>query len=711
MNKNGKKGPMTQADKIKEKARAANEQRLLKREMEIDNMSPDAVLNELKNKGIPTFGTAAERKDRLKKHNGITPTTGGGAEGMGRIEDLSSAPEPPKMVKRSGVVDKIEEMKIKREERRKKMEEGKRVKLEREAENLAIGKVGDVDFELMIDRYRAGISKMKPHWAPDSLKINVCVRKRPIFKKELQAGELDSVSVTNPNVIVHDCKYRVDGITKYLDNNEFMFDNTFSEKESSEDLYKYSIKSLIPLLFSKGVVTCFAYGQTGSGKTFTMKGSQEVAIRDLFSIAERSGKSYSFTVSFFEIYGGKLFDLLNNRNKLVLLEDKNQKIQVQGLVEKPVTRSDEMLKLLEYGHTVRTTHCTSSNDTSSRSHAICQIIVRDSNGYTVGKFSLVDLAGSERAQDCQSNNRQRRLEGAEINKSLLALKECIRALDAKGTHVPFRASKLTMVLRDSFIASGKKIRIVMIACVSPGKSSADHTINTLRYAFRLKENPSMDYDEALRLQEEREDIIEAEPVAALPAAKPKDVKPPISHPPPPKKEIKKRIGPAKDGLKKKDSSSEIESEDHDLDGEHVEDDWKYLKQTLHGRDGKAFNQELFNFAEKADTIMEEEEELFKSHMQYLKEDAQLLTEEGKLINNLTNVGTEDHDIDDYIFKMEGLVKKKLDLYQNLYGKIQNFKKAFERRRRNSLKGPTNKPVLLLIPSFIHNILFLSLIHI
>jgi kinesin family protein 2/24 len=98
---------------------------------------------------------------------------------------------------------------------------------------------------------------------------------------------------------------------------------------------------------------------------------------------------------------------------------------------------------------------------------------------------LVDLAGSERAADCQSNNRQRRLEGAEINKSLLALKECIRGLDSKSSHVPFRASKLTMVLRDSFTSS-QQSKIVMIACINPGSSSADHTINTLRYAERLK---------------------------------------------------------------------------------------------------------------------------------------------------------------------------------------------------------------------------------
>jgi len=103
------------------------------------------------------------------------------------------------------------------------------------------------------------------------------------------------------------------------------------------------------------------------------------------------------------------------------------------------------------------------------------------------------LAGSERAADTQSNNRQRRLEGAEINKSLLALKECIRALDSKKSHVPFRASKLTMVLRDSFINSSSS-KIVMIACINPGSTSADHTINTLRYAQRLKEDKNTAYN-------------------------------------------------------------------------------------------------------------------------------------------------------------------------------------------------------------------------
>ena len=102
--------------------------------------------------------------------------------------------------------------------------------------------------------------------------------------------------------------------------------------------------------------------------------------------------------------------------------------------------------------------------------------------------------GSERAQETQSNDRNRRAEGAEINKSLLALKECIRALDARKngseTHVPFRASKLTLVLRDSFVSKSDKSKIIMIACVGPGITSANHSINTLRYSDRLKEKTS-----------------------------------------------------------------------------------------------------------------------------------------------------------------------------------------------------------------------------
>jgi len=157
--------------------------------------------------------------------------------------------------------------------------------------------------------------------------------------------------------------------------------------------------------------------------------------------------------------------------------------------------------LIEYGQKVRSTGSTSANADSSRSHAVLQICLKKEKK-VCGKISFIDLAGSERGADTMDSDRQRRLEGAEINKSLLALKECIRALDRQdGGHVPFRGSKLTQVLRDSFTGNS---RTVMIANISPNVLSVEHTLNTLRYADRVKElgskggGGSKDDDEPIR---------------------------------------------------------------------------------------------------------------------------------------------------------------------------------------------------------------------
>lgn len=144
------------------------------------------------------------------------------------------------------------------------------------------------------------------------------------------------------------------------------------------------------------------------------------------------------------------------------------------------------METISNGLQSRTSGVTGANADSSRSHAILQLQLKNARDQQkeYGKMSFIDLAGSERGADTIDQNKQTRLDGAEINKSLLALKECIRALDLEKKHTPFRGSKLTQVLKDSFTGDSKT---TMIANVSPANSCCEHTLNTLRYADRVKE--------------------------------------------------------------------------------------------------------------------------------------------------------------------------------------------------------------------------------
>ena len=134
------------------------------------------------------------------------------------------------------------------------------------------------------------------------------------------------------------------------------------------------------------------------------------------------------------------------------------------------------------GSGLRITSQNSTNADSSRSHAILQIELRLGKK-SQGKLTFIDLAGCERGADTLEQNKQTKIDGAEINKSLLALKECIRSLDQGKNHTPFRGSKLTMVLKDSFTGFCKTL---MIANIAPGSGSCENTLNTLRYADRVK---------------------------------------------------------------------------------------------------------------------------------------------------------------------------------------------------------------------------------
>ena len=201
--------------------------------------------------------------------------------------------------------------------------------------------------------------------------------------------------------------------------------------------------------------------------------------------------------------------MLNNKKKLRVLEDHKNQVQIVDIREQPLNTVEDVLSLIQYGMNIRTSGATSANQHSSRSHAVFQIVLRNkATRREHGKISLIDLAGSERGKDTNSSDRITRMEGAEINKSLLALKECIRALGRRDAHVPFRGSTLTKVLRDSFI--GENSRVCMIAMISPGNSDVEHTLNTLRYADRVKElgteGNGVDNTEGMDYKKEQEEL-------------------------------------------------------------------------------------------------------------------------------------------------------------------------------------------------------------
>lgn len=441
---------------------------------------------------------------------GVVAVGAGVAAGAKAASVASTASVPHAVasgaVRRSNVVKEVERLKENREKRRQRQAE-----LKEEKEALMNMDPGNPNWEFlaMIRDYQNSI-EFRPLTGNEPVEdhqITVCVRKRPLNKKEITKKEVDVISVpTKDQMIVHEPKNKVD-LTKYLENQKFRFDYAFDDSCTNEVVYKYTAKPLVATIFEGGMATCFAYGQTGSGKTHTMggdfqgktqdckKGIYAMAARDVF-LYLKSPKykplNLIVSASFFEIYSGKVFDLLADKAKLRVLEDGKQQVQIVGLTEKVVDNVDEVLKLIHHGNAARTSGQTSANSNSSRSHAVFQIIVRSPGMHRVhGKFSLIDLAGNERGADTSSANRQTRMESAEINKSLLALKECIRALGMKGNnHLPFRVSKLTQVLRDSFI--GDKSRTCMIAMISPAMSSCEHSLNTLRYADRVKELGTMD---------------------------------------------------------------------------------------------------------------------------------------------------------------------------------------------------------------------------
>ena len=282
----------------------------------------------------------------------------------------------------------------------------------------------------------------------------------------------------------------------------FGFDRVFDENTTQAEVYEATTRNLLDSVLDGYNATVFAYGATGCGKTHTITGTAQqpgvifLTMQELFErISEQTGdKVTEISLSYLEIYNETIRDLLvpgGSKTGLMLREDANQAVSVAGLSSHHPQNVQEVMDMIVRGNEYRTMSPTEANATSSRSHAVLQINVsqKDRNAdvnepHTMATLSIIDLAGSERAS-ATKNRGERLLEGANINKSLLALGSCINALcdPRKRNHVPYRNSKLTRLLKFSL---GGNCKTVMIVCVSPSSAHFDETQNTLRYANRAK---------------------------------------------------------------------------------------------------------------------------------------------------------------------------------------------------------------------------------
>ncbi|KAJ2088724.1 tubulin-dependent ATPase kip3 [Coemansia sp. RSA 986] len=281
----------------------------------------------------------------------------------------------------------------------------------------------------------------------------------------------------------------------------FVFDRVYGEESTQQDVYEGTTRGLLDSVMAGYNATVFAYGATGCGKTYTISGCPDdpgiifLTMQELFArvTAAEDEKAIEVTLSYLEVYNETIRDLLapDNTQALALREDARQGVTVAGLSQHVPGGVNEVMELMIHGNSNRTMSPTEANAVSSRSHAVMQVHVKQrpkdgglQTDVTSATLSIIDLAGSERATVTRNNGARMR-EGANINRSLLALANCINALCDQRTkrHIPYRDSKLTRLLKFSL---GGNCRTVMITCVSPASTYYEETHNTLKYANRAK---------------------------------------------------------------------------------------------------------------------------------------------------------------------------------------------------------------------------------
>ncbi|XP_064239495.1 kinesin-like protein KIF1A isoform X14 [Aotus nancymaae] len=348
--------------------------------------------------------------------------------------------------------------------------------------------------------------------------VKVAVRVRPFNSREMSRDSKCIIQMSGSTTTIVNPKQPKETPKS------FSFDYSYWSHTSPEDInyasqkqvYRDIGEEMLQHAFEGYNVCIFAYGQTGAGKSYTMMGKQEKdqqgiipqLCEDLFSRindTSNDNMSYSVEVSYMEIYCERVRDLLNPKNKgnLRVREHPLLGPYVEDLSKLAVTSYNDIQDLMDSGNKARTVAATNMNETSSRSHAVFNIIFTqkrhdaETNITTekVSKISLVDLAGSERA-DSTGAKGTRLKEGANINKSLTTLGKVISALaemdsgpnknkkKKKTDFIPYRDSVLTWLLRENL---GGNSRTAMVAALSPADINYDETLSTLRYADRAKQ--------------------------------------------------------------------------------------------------------------------------------------------------------------------------------------------------------------------------------
>ncbi|XP_061466560.1 kinesin-like protein KIF18A [Rhineura floridana] len=343
--------------------------------------------------------------------------------------------------------------------------------------------------------------------------VKVVIRVRPESQKERDGNFRKVLQVVDKHILVFDPKveevsffhgkklpYR--DITKRQNKDlKFVFDAVLDENSSQLEIFEDTTKTMLDGFLNGYNCTVLAYGATGAGKTHTMLGCPEdpgVMYRTMMELYNsidqmKEEKHCAIAVSYLEVYNEQIRDLLVSSGPLAVREDPQKGVLVHGLTLHQPKSAEEILQMLDYGNKNRTQHPTDVNASSSRSHAVFQIYLRQQDktasinqNVRIAKMCLIDLAGSERASATKAKGARFR-EGANINRSLLALGNIINALadpKSKKQHIPYRNSKLTRLLKDSL---GGNCRTIIIAAVSPSSLFYDDTYNTLKYANRAKD--------------------------------------------------------------------------------------------------------------------------------------------------------------------------------------------------------------------------------